>query len=179
MVHIPSPFSGESLVDPNFSRCLQSLCQESLCNGPPQLWIKIPFMLSLDDTDSPADGWKIWNDIIARCDHSSRLFVALDLSQFVVGSHLLRSLSENVNLPSLLMKWKAEAMKAIIINTRCFTLRSKTSPSDASGHRHSNSSQSLSLSLPRVLRGILVYFFKFNIHVVISGATAEGLPFRR
>jgi len=134
--------------------------------------MKIPYVTiacrtpnKLNISPSWEDGWQIWNDIRTYTGNSSRLFVALDLSFIPWDSSIWDDKSIST---AYLVKWSAEPVKAVIINTKSFKV----------GKQKSKMSRNV-LTLPAVLQTILVYLFKYNIHVIISGRPPLSIEIRR
>ena len=172
-MHLPIHRGNRTLfLDPNISRCLQLLSNVNVVSAPPQIWVRVPFvdmsLHSLSASQDNVDGWLVWNEIRNQTSHNPRLFVAIDLSAL---ESFRGSKSEESALLRSLRNWGAEPVKAVLISTSCFHVRSIA----VEGTQEEKSS----LSLPNLFKEILTFFFKFNIHVIISGVPAENISFHR
>ena len=163
-------------MDPNVSRCLQLLSNVHVVSAPPQIWVRIPFVETplpslLSAPEEYADGWLVWNEIRNQTGHNPRLFIAIDLSTLRV---LPSTKNEETSVLRSLRKWGAEPIKAVIVSTSCFqvVVRKVVAAEDTHEER-------TSLILPNIFKEILTFFFKFNIHVIISGRPADNISFHR
>lgn len=173
-MHLPIHRGSSALfLDPNISRCLQRLSNVNVVSAPPQIWVRVPFvekpLQSLSASqENYINGWLIWNEIRNQTGNNPRLFVAIDLSALKIAP---ASKGEESSLLRSLRKWGAEPIKAVLLSTSCFHIRTMV----VEGTEEEKSL----LSLPNIFKEILSFFFKFNIHVIISGAPAENIGFHR
>ncbi|XP_062224110.1 protein arginine N-methyltransferase 5-like isoform X3 [Phragmites australis] len=140
----------------NYARVVNQILQ-GLTNM--QLWLRLPLEKSepMDDDHDKVknnnhmlqsemvDSWELWNTFRLLCDHSSQLYVALDISSTLPSANSLG-------------RWFGEPVRVAILQTNVFLTNAKGYP--CLSKRHQN---------------LLTGFFNHSVQVIISGRSNHNV----
>jgi len=146
-IMLPPP----SLLSPNYARVVRRICDSQAVGCFQQLWIKIPLYRDLDSRDGTAscthtsDGWEAWDTFRHLVGHHHRLGVALLISENLPSDN-------HDEMSSIMSRWSAEPIKAVILSTRLFV-------NNKSGHP----------SLRKKFRPLVASLLRFRTHCVLTG----------